>query len=106
MKGPMTITEPLEQMAGVFRHYRGGLYRVIIIAETHDHNGDKDVVYVSLTTGKVVTLPLEKDSRGQDSWTDSVLWPDGETRPRFLHEKLFTIEAFKACEARRWHPPG
>ena len=95
----------LEAMAGVFRHYKGGRYRVVAVAETHHHNGDKDVVYVSLTTGSIVTRPLEKDSRDEDSWSDIVDWPDGEKRPRFVHEKLFSIEAFKTCEAKRWHPP-
>lgn len=96
----------VEEMSGVFRHYKGGLYRVVTVAETHQHNGDKDVVYVSLKTGSIVTRPLERDSRAADSWTDPVTWPDGETRPRFVNNKLLSLDAFKACEARRWHPPG
>jgi hypothetical protein len=40
---------------GLYRHYKGGLYLVIGIAETHNHNGDIDVIYVSLTYGKLVT---------------------------------------------------
>lgn len=95
----------MEEMTGVFRHYKGGRYRVVLVAETHLHNGDKDVVYVSLTHGSIVTRPLERDSRDQDSWNDPVTWPDGEVRPRFTHESLFSVEAFKVCEARHWHPP-
>ena len=68
--------------SGFWRHYKGGRYLVLGVAETHEHNGDLDVVYLSCTTGKMVTRPLRRDSRDQDSWTDEVMWPDGK-RLRF-----------------------
>ena len=34
--------------AGVYRHYRGGLYQVLGVAE-HSETGERVVVYVSLT---------------------------------------------------------
>lgn len=68
---------------GLYRHYRGGLYRLLFVAETHHHNGDLDAVYVSLSTGKLVTRPYARDSRNDDSWTDVVEWPDGQWRQRF-----------------------
>jgi hypothetical protein len=68
----------------VYRHYKGGKYVLLMTAETHDHNGDEDAVYLSLTTGKIVTRPYRKDSRNQDSWLDSVRWPDGVYRQRFV----------------------
>jgi hypothetical protein len=67
-----------------YRHYKGGKYVMLMIAETHEHNGDEDVVYLSLTTGKIVTRPYLRDSRGQDSWRDEVIWPDGIKRERFI----------------------
>jgi hypothetical protein len=67
-----------------YRHYKGGRYVMLLVAETHEHNGDEDVVYLSLTTGKIVTRPYNRDSRGQDSWRDEVLWPDGIRRERFV----------------------
>ncbi len=70
----------------VYRHYKGGLYLCMFVAETHEHTGDRDVVYVSMTTGKVVTRPRHRDSRDQDSWTDFVTWPDGQHRTRFVRE--------------------
>lgn len=68
----------------VYRHYKGGRYLVVAVADTHEHNGEKDVVYVSLTYGKYVTRPLQRDSRNQDSWMDYVEWPDGQKRMRFI----------------------
>jgi len=71
---------------GLWRHHKGSLYLVLFTAETHNHNGDIDVVYVSLTHGKHVTRPLRRDSRDEDSWWDSVTWPDGAVRHRFAPE--------------------
>lgn len=71
---------------GVHRHYKGGRYLVVCVAETHNHNEDRDVVYVVLKTGTHVTRPLRRDSRQQDAWTDDVRWPDGRTRRRFVLE--------------------
>lgn len=57
---------------------------VVAVAETHNHNGDLDVVYLSLELGKYCTRPMQRDSRNEDSWTDMVLWPDGIKRHRFV----------------------
>ena len=70
-------------------HYKGGLYLLLYVAETHNHNGDNDVVYVSLMHGKFVTRPLRQDSRKEDSWLDMVEWPDGQFRNRFTPENFF-----------------
>jgi hypothetical protein len=67
----------------LYRHYGGGLYLPVAAAERHTHNGDIDVVYVSLKHGKHCTRPLRRDSRDEDSWLDSVPWPDGRVRQRF-----------------------
>lgn len=73
----------------LYRHYKGGLYFVQFTAETHNHNGDIDVVYFSLTHAKHCTRPLRKDSRKEDSWLDGVEWPDGIVRQRFIAETNF-----------------
>jgi hypothetical protein len=70
----------------VYRHYKGGQYLVLTTAETHNHNGDIDVVYVVLSTGKTCTRPLRRDSRNEDAWLDNVPWPDGVRRDRFVPE--------------------
>ena len=74
---------------GIYRHYKGGRYLVVAVAENHEHNGDRDVVYISLLKGKYNTRPLQQDSRAQDSWTDEVVWPDGTTRERFVEESRY-----------------
>lgn len=76
------MVDPVQ--GAVYRHYKGGLYYVLAVAEHHDHDGKKDVVYLSLEHGKVVTRPLERDARNEDSWTDLVEWPDGIQRRRFI----------------------
>lgn len=72
---------------GLYRHYKGGLYVLQIVAETHEHNGDLDAVYVSLEHGAWRTRPVDRDSRKQDAWLDLVEWPDHEMRHRFCPER-------------------
>jgi Protein of unknown function (DUF1653) len=81
---------PAAPPIGVYRHYKGGLYTLVAIAETHHHNGDLDAVYVSHTTEKIVTRPLLTygDSRNDDAWCDLVRWPDGTLRLRFTPHDL------------------
>lgn len=80
-----------------FIHHKGGHYLMVGIAETHEHNGDKDVVYISLKYGKMVTRPLRRDSRNQDSWEDIVDWPDGKRRQRFEPADLLSPTDLKDC---------
>jgi hypothetical protein len=75
---------------GKYVHYKGGVYLVLVVAETHEHNGDLDVVYVSLKHGTCCTRPLRSDSRRQDSWLDMVEWPDGQFRDRFMPIEALT----------------
>lgn len=71
-----------------YRHYKGGLYTLLFIAQTHEHTDDLDAVYLSWTTANVTTRPYRRDSRDQDSWKDMVMWPDGQHRPRFCDDPL------------------
>jgi hypothetical protein len=68
----------------VVRHYKGGRYTVIALAESHEHNGDMFVIYVSHTNGKTFARPLI--SVKEDAWTDLVDWPDGKKRQRFIND--------------------
>jgi hypothetical protein len=77
---------------GLYVHYKGGRYLALMLAETHHHNGDLDVVYISLTHGKGVTRPYTRDLRNEDAWTDLVVWPDGKMHPRFTHIGAFSDE--------------
>lgn len=80
------VSQPSFKPYGIYHHYKGDQYLVLCLADTHNHNGDKDVVYLSLARGKYNTRPLFRDSRNEDSWTDVVEWPDGKRRTRFIHE--------------------
>jgi hypothetical protein len=71
----------------LYRHHRGGLYMLVAIAETHNHNGDLDAVYISMERGAWRTRPWRRDSRDQDSWIDMVEWPDKIHRDRFVPER-------------------
>lgn len=72
----------------VFRHFKGGTYTRLFIAETHAHNGDLDGVYISHGYGAhactPITRPFARDSRNENAWTDVVEWPDGILRQRFM----------------------
>jgi hypothetical protein len=64
---------------GIYRHYKGGLYRVLF--EAHDstngpHEGRSLVVYVSLTTGRI-------NVRASDQFVDSVGVVGYAATPRF-----------------------
>lgn len=79
----------------VWRHYKGGRYLTVATAETHNHNGDQDVVYISLKYGTYNTRPLNRDTRNEDSWTDLVTWPDGVERRRFVPDDPDELPMFK-----------
>jgi hypothetical protein len=73
-------------VSGPYRHYKGGVYLLLCVAETHQHNGDWDTVYWSLEFKAWRTRPFVTDSRRQDAWCDLVTWPDGKMRDRFCPE--------------------
>jgi hypothetical protein len=94
----MPLLETPSDYAGKrFIHYKGGHYFVLGVVARHEHNGDLDVVYISLTHGKMVTRPFNRDSRNEDSWTDLVRWLDGKERPRFTHESCLSEGILAAC---------
>ena len=57
---------------GVYKHYKGGLYTVVMAARCSDNGpneGENVVVYISHTTGKVCTR-LAKDFFGKVGGVD------------------------------------
>lgn len=95
----MTNNGHVDAMVGrIYWHYKGGRYLVDCLAETHHHNGDIDVIYISLTNGKYVTRPLRRDSRNEDSWTDPITWPDGKIRNRFTYVSEISDEDSAALQ--------
>jgi len=54
-------------LSGVYRHYKGGLYRVLFIARQHDTR-DPMVVYVSMEHASINVRPL----RGPEGWLTPV----------------------------------
>lgn len=67
----------------VYSHHKGGRYLVIAVADdsTNDRKGNRLVVYVSLTYGKIKCRDLAE-------FTELVTWPDGVERPRFVIEAI------------------
>lgn len=68
------------QSGKTYKHYKGGLYTVLFVAEetTNARKGSNGgVVYVSHTYGKIKYRDL-------DEFTEEVEWPDGVTRQRFV----------------------
>lgn len=59
---PSRTAEDQAPSPGLFRHYRGGLYLLLCVAETHNHNGDLDVVYASMERGAWRTRPVRRET--------------------------------------------
>jgi hypothetical protein len=66
-------------MTYVYRHYKGGLYRLLFtgLESTNGRPREKVAVYVSLEYGHVNVRRLEE-------FREVVRWPDGVERPRFV----------------------
>lgn len=64
---------------GMYVHHKGGRYEVVSVAfdATNERNGNQVVVYVSRADGKTYCRDLLE-------FTEPTVWPDGETRPRFI----------------------
>lgn len=93
-------------IGGRYVHYKGGVYVVVALANTHHHNGDKDVVYLSLKTGQYNTRPFLRDSRDEDSWNDIVKWPDGRKRWRFVQHRLLADAAEGLIQTGKFEWPS
>lgn len=65
--------------AGVYKHYKGGLYMLLGVAE-HTETGERLVVYVPLAVQPGAPIKV----RPYGMFTDQVTI-DGITKPRFVH---------------------
>ena len=61
------LREPHSFRPGIYRHYKGGLYRALLLAQ-HSETGEECVIYMSLENGRVYARPYS--SERQASWTD------------------------------------
>lgn len=75
----MNAEQPI-QSGKTYKHYKGGLYTVLFLAEetTNERRGNNGgVVYVSHTYGKIKYRDL-------DEFIEEIEWPDGISRSRFV----------------------
>ena len=70
-----------EMRAGIYRHFKGGLYQALGIA-AHCDTDERLVVYVSLDRRPGPRLRV----RPLSSWNELVKWPGGETKARFSYQ--------------------
>lgn len=71
----------IELKAGLYRHYKGGTYQALGVAQ-HSESDELLVVYVSLDE----SLPGPRlRARPVSMWNELVRWPDGATMPRFAY---------------------
>lgn len=63
---------------GLYKHYKGGLYRVLFTAweSTNERERELLIVYVSLEKGMI-------NVRRKEEFDETVEQPDGEKWPRF-----------------------
>ena len=64
-----------------YRHYRGGTYTLLYVAENSEDRSELLAVYVSHLTRKVLVRPWAM-------FREDVVWQDGQRRPRFLDVEL------------------
>lgn len=60
-----------EVRPGIYRHYKGGLYTVLFVAEDHETRA-KQVVYVCHEKGGVTVRPMRGTPDDPDGWLDEV----------------------------------
>lgn len=98
---PDTVHQPVEQpnapatidvSPGLYRHYKGNLYRALFVSRLSEHREVEVMNYVPLDfnpispypRGQPWTRPLRTPViEGEDCWCDIVEWPDGSHQQRF-----------------------
>lgn len=87
-KQPEAIAESTKEtrpdfVPGLYKHYKGGLYKALFLVRDCTYNEAKDrllVIYLSLTNGELFARPLFGEA---SSWSDSVLLEKGGWVQRF-----------------------
>ena len=74
--------EIIDMQAGVYRHFKGGLYQCLGIA-AHSETNERMVVYVSLTGANLSGPRLRV--RPLSMWNEIVDWPKGGRHARFMY---------------------
>jgi len=74
----MGLTDANEPKLGLYRHYAGPLYRLLVVADWHEHDGRRVAVYKSLERGTTNARPYDRRGgfAGEDCWTDVVDKPE------------------------------
>lgn len=92
------LTDP---RPGFYRHYKGGFYRLLLVADHHEHDGRRVAIYLSLERGTINARQVAKvgPEDREDCWTDSVPRSGGEV-PRF--EALCGDVGPAVAESRLW----
>lgn len=86
---------------GFYRHYKGGFYRLLLVADHHEHDGRRVAIYSSLERATINARQVAKvgpDDR-EDCWTDMV-GKSGCEVPRF--EALCGDAGPAVAESRLW----
>lgn len=68
--------------AGVYRHYKGGLYQVIGVGQQTE-TSEILVVYIALSGANLPGPRIRL--RPVAMFNEIVKWPDGESKPRFVY---------------------
>jgi hypothetical protein len=88
---------------GMYQHYKGDFYRLLLLADWHEHDGSRIAVYRSLARGTVNARPTAKVGTFErdDCWTDLVVPVNlGGNVPRFRF--VGAVASPAAQEARLW----
>lgn len=85
----MPLLPTIEPPWLLFRHFKGGRYRLLMQARNSENHEELLVIYTSLDHGTTWARPLKMWNEETDRW------PDGQRRPRFVHETPEVAALFK-----------
>jgi hypothetical protein len=75
--------------AGIYKHYKGGYYQVLGIAEDSDNSRKYFVIYISLTG--IEQEGLRFRCRSLDSWNEPVELPEVAGEPKQFEARYHYI---------------
>lgn len=95
MNGQPPTTAPHYEESGTYRHHKGGLYHLLLVAQLHD-TPDLFVVYLPLGFNDT-TWQLRRTD-GESGWDAMVTWPDGVARRRYVPESTLQPDELARLE--------